>query len=409
MHRTVPLPRLSLVAAALLPLAGGCRATPAPEENRAMASRPQRIVCIGDSITDGYTYGQILMQALGEAGRPVPAVICAGVASDTAPQMLARLERDVLPFAPDLVTFSAGTNDSLRGISPADYEAAVRALAARLRALGIPLILQTPCAINPAPGGTPAEQAARQAKAAAAEALGDQYEESLRRLAAEHGYPVAETRRLQQAARAAGQEIMAGDGIHPNYLGQGLMARALLDAMGLAAVPLPAEFQPRLFPGVVREWRVRPAPEGKPLDLAGAAALEPDDAWTLYRLPDPVPAPPVSAADWAEQCRRNGFAWRLEAALGKSPLYQAVADLDEPAARRAWINTGAGIASVWLNGVRLHEQAGWTGYHAGKERLPVDLRPGRNRLVLEIKGSQFFLSVTDRLAWEEVYRLEFVR
>lgn len=374
-----------------------------------MPQRALRIVCLGDSITDGYTYGQILMQAFAEGGRPVPAVICAGVASDTAAQMLARLERDVLPFAPDLVTFSAGTNDSLRGVTPVQYEAAVRGILDRLRAAGTRVILQTPCAINAAPGGTPQEQQARQAKAAAAEAVGDQYEASLRRLAAEFGLPVAETRKLQQAARAAGQEIMAGDGIHPNYLGQSLMARAILDAMGERDLPLPAEFRPTLLPGVVREWRLRAVPEGKPLDAAGVVALAPDGQWQVYRLPDPEPQPPLTAADWGEQCRRNGFGWQVEKVAGKAPLYQAVADLEAPAPRQVWLNTGAGIAAVWLNGVRLHEQGGWTGYHAGKERLPASLKAGVNRIVLEIRGGQFFLSVTDQLAWEEEYRLQFGR
>jgi hypothetical protein len=49
------------------------------------------VVC-EDSITDGYTYGQILMRALREAGKLRSAVICVGMAGDTATQMAARLE-----------------------------------------------------------------------------------------------------------------------------------------------------------------------------------------------------------------------------------------------------------------------------------------------------------------------------
>ena len=101
----------------------------------------ERLVCLGDSITDGYTYGQIIMQALREAGEPVMPVICAGVASDTAPQMAARLKETVLRFKPDLVTFSAGTNDTLRGVTDEDYEKALRAIVAGVQAAQAKMIL----------------------------------------------------------------------------------------------------------------------------------------------------------------------------------------------------------------------------------------------------------------------------
>ena len=62
----------------------------------------QRIVFIGDSITDGFTYPLLIRQAIAEAGRPVPTCIDAGVASDTARLMRKRVERDVLPASADL-------------------------------------------------------------------------------------------------------------------------------------------------------------------------------------------------------------------------------------------------------------------------------------------------------------------
>ena len=50
-------------------------------------SEPSRIVCLGDSITDGDTYPQIIMQSLREAGGRVPAVIYSGVGGNTAQMM----------------------------------------------------------------------------------------------------------------------------------------------------------------------------------------------------------------------------------------------------------------------------------------------------------------------------------
>ena len=83
---------------------------------------------------------------------------------------------------------------------------------------------------------------------------------------------------------------------------------------------------------------------------------------------------------------------------------QALAILEEKKARKAFVNTGIGVASVWLNGRKVYAQGNaWTGYHAGKERIAVELKEGKNVLVVEIQGD-FFLSVTDKRVWEEDLR-----
>jgi len=393
-----PYARLLALLLAAGPVPAGAHAKSAP----APPSAAERIVCLGDSITDGYTYAQIITQALREAGKPVPTIVCAGVASDTAPQMAARLEATVLRFKPTLVTFSAGTNDSLRTLSPAVYEKALRTIAGKVKAAGGRMVLLTPCIICPRKGATEADRA----KVAAAGKLIAEYAKVIRRVAAEEKCPVAENRKLMRAARASGKELMAADGIHPNYFGQSLMARAILDAMDLSSVPLPREFKPPLLPGVVRVWRMRPAPKdaaGKPRRLTAEAAgrLRPDDTWKTYTLPDPAPASRPSAEDWWEQTRRNGFGLRVHERVGRG-LVQAVAVLASDAPAKVYVNTGVGIATVWLNGRKVHEQPkAWTGFHAGKERIPVELRKGKNILAVEIDGPQFFLSVTDELIWEE--------
>ncbi|HPD14452.1 MAG TPA: SGNH/GDSL hydrolase family protein [Planctomycetota bacterium] len=395
-------PHIMLVIAAAVVVACAPRGS-CPEPSQRML----RIVCLGDSITDGCTYPQLLVQALRAAGRPAPVVICAGVASDTAPQMAARVEKTVLVFRPTLVTFCAGTNDALRGVPPTEYEKALREVSAKVKAQGGSMVLVTPCIINAGKG----VDAAAQARAAAADAALGQYIEVIRKVAADEGYPVAENNTLMQAARREGRELMADDGIHPNYLGQSLIARSILDALGHHDVPLPREFRPALFPGVVREWKMRLAPldaHQKPQRLTEAVVrqLAPDASWKTYHLPDPPPASQPSAEDWWEQVRRNGFGLRVHQVAGKG-LVQAVAAIECARARDAFVNTGIGIATVWLNGVKLHDQGtAWTGFHAGKERLPANLRRGRNEIVVEIDGPQFFLSVTDKLAWEEDLRFE---
>jgi hypothetical protein len=62
--------------------------------------KPQRIVFLGDSITDGNTLVELVHQALADAGETPPVCINADVGGDTAAQMLKRLDRDVLPTIP---------------------------------------------------------------------------------------------------------------------------------------------------------------------------------------------------------------------------------------------------------------------------------------------------------------------
>lgn len=84
LHSSIPI----VAMAALLTTALMARA--------AESAPPKRIVALGDSITDGHTYPMLIVQALREAGRPVPIIVNAGAGGDTAEKMLNRLDDDVL-------------------------------------------------------------------------------------------------------------------------------------------------------------------------------------------------------------------------------------------------------------------------------------------------------------------------
>jgi RNA polymerase sigma factor (sigma-70 family) len=351
---------------------------PAPRPREAPAPFDMRIVFVGDSSTDGNTYLLLVRQALARAGRPVPGCVNAGVSTDTMRGVRRRLERDVLAHRPTLVAVSAGTHDALQKVPPADYEADARAVAAQVRGKGVPLLLLTTGLL----GG----------EYAGLEPFLESYNAILRRLAGEFGCRVADANRLLRQARAAGVAVVEGDKIHPNFEGQRLLARAVLDALGHADVPVPQELAVSPMPGVVKEWRVRIAPAGQVLDEQLVAALaDPRGAgWAAYTLPEPGPA----RTWWLEHERRRGFALSLDKRLGKAQLYQGVAYLQADRPRAAFLHTGAALQSAWLNGRRVYRNTGWTGWHAGKERLPVRLRAGRNVLVIET-GAEFFLSVTE--------------
>jgi lysophospholipase L1-like esterase len=68
------------------------------------------LVCFGDSLTEGAigaSYIDLLRQRLPAAVR----VINAGINGDTTINLLRRLERDVVPYRPDLIVLLVGLND----------------------------------------------------------------------------------------------------------------------------------------------------------------------------------------------------------------------------------------------------------------------------------------------------------
>jgi hypothetical protein len=153
-----------------------------------------------------------------------------------------------------------------------------------------------------------------------------------------------------------------------------------------------------LMPGVIRDWKFRAVADDKTprLDAEAARALPAESSgWVAYSLPETVPGPNW----WFDQERQRGFAIALAGKVGKAQRFIGLASVESRAKRRAFINTGASLQSVWLNGEKVYQQGGaWVGWHAGRERIPVVLQAGPNTLVIET-GPQFFLSVTDDNRW----------
>jgi lysophospholipase L1-like esterase len=324
--------------------------------------KPGRIVFLGDSITDGSTAPLLLRQALGEQA---PVCINAGVAGDTAAGMRKRLERDVLPRRPALVTLSVGINDVLRKVSASDYETDVTAISGRLKREGIPMLLLTPTILGP--------------KNAEAELRLADYIEALRRLAAKEGYAVAEVHALMREGRAAGRELLEPDQVHLTFEGYRVMVRAVLDALGHKGIAVPAEPVLEPMAGILRDWKVRALPDGE---------------WKALALPQSGKA----AHWWFDQERRRGFAVELDKLAGPGKRFAATATLESREAREVYFNTGADLGAVTLNGRLLWKSDGWTGWHAGKERIAARLAAGSNTIEIE-SGAAFFLSVTDENTW----------
>jgi lysophospholipase L1-like esterase len=93
------------------------------EKSADLRARPVTIVALGDSVTAGifelqtYDFGAVYharLKRLLEARWPrcIFNVLNVGIGGDSAPGGLARLEQDVIPHNPDLVTIAFGLNDS---------------------------------------------------------------------------------------------------------------------------------------------------------------------------------------------------------------------------------------------------------------------------------------------------------
>jgi acyl-CoA thioesterase I len=152
----------------LVPVSGGaghqpvtCTAPPAlvrlgkPLPNTARAVRRGRvvtIVAIGSSSTAGagasdvaHAYPARLAEELRlRWPRLTVQVVNRGVGGETAEQMLARFERDVLPYSPQLVIWQTGSNSTLLGKDIAVYEATVRRGITQLQVARIDIVLMDP-------------------------------------------------------------------------------------------------------------------------------------------------------------------------------------------------------------------------------------------------------------------------
>jgi lysophospholipase L1-like esterase len=118
-------------------------------EARFRAGGPVTIVALGSSSTEGtgatrheLSYPSRLGALLQARFPDVPIrVINRGVGGETAPQMLARLDHDVLAEKPDLVIWQLGTNGVLRDFEPTEETAVVHQGIARIKAAGADVML----------------------------------------------------------------------------------------------------------------------------------------------------------------------------------------------------------------------------------------------------------------------------
>jgi acyl-CoA thioesterase I len=187
---------------------------------------PVKILALGTSLTEGYGVppGEdftAVLEARLQADHVDAKLINAGVSGDTSAGGLARLDWSLADH-PDAAIVELGSNDALRGQSPAQTFANIDKVLAKLKAARLPVLLIG----MKAPRNLGAEYAA-------------QFDPVYPRLAAKYGvllYPfmldgVALNPRLNQA-----------DGIHPNPAGVKVVVERMLPyVMKLVAEARPAK------------------------------------------------------------------------------------------------------------------------------------------------------------------------
>jgi len=192
------------------------------DANRALIrSDPQRVVFLGDSITEGWA-GDVLF-------RDNSHFIDRGISSQTAPQMLVRFRFDVVALKPAVVHIMAGTNDVARNTgveTPDEILGYIVSMAQLAHANGIKVIVASipPAADFPWHRGLDPAPTIKALNA------------RLKAYAASRGFVYADYWTVL-ASTGGGMKLQySGDGVHPNAAGYEAMRpvaqAAIAKAMG---------------------------------------------------------------------------------------------------------------------------------------------------------------------------------
>lgn len=171
-------------------------------------STAQRVVFLGDSITEGWIQSDPGFFHLGRLDR--------GIGGQTTPQMLVRLRADVLDLHPAVVHIMAGTNDIAGNTGPtslswiqgniASMVEQVRAHGARVIIASIPPAAQLPWREGMRPAATIVTM-----------------NEWLRQYAAREGVIYADYYAVLDDGYGGLKHALSDDGVHPNAAGYAVM------------------------------------------------------------------------------------------------------------------------------------------------------------------------------------------
>lgn len=216
-------------------------ATAAPataEKNAPALKKDERIVFLGDSITQGGVspkgYVTVVKNKLAEKHKDLGIeVIGAGISGNKVPDLQRRLEKDVLAKKPTLVVIYIGINDvwhgekdPSRGTPKDKYEQGLREIIGRIQKAGARVVLCTPSVI----GEKKAGENNLDAKL-------DEYSEISRKVAKETGSQLCDLRKAFQEHLAKNNPdnkdrgILTTDRVHLNEAGNRFVAETVLSVI----------------------------------------------------------------------------------------------------------------------------------------------------------------------------------
>ncbi|MDR0415895.1 MAG: SGNH/GDSL hydrolase family protein [Propionibacteriaceae bacterium] len=182
----------------------------------------------GDSVTQGaaHTFGerdyvQIFEERLRwDLGRRRDHVIRTAVSGRTVADLADDLHWSVLQYRPDIVSVMLGLNDSMSGVTAAEFSAAYGEVLQTVTDSGALVVLHTPNRVRPADS---CDYPTLPAVA-----------EKVRALAHRYGTVLADHHRAWERAEAGGKTAAwLGETCHPNAFGHRAMARLLLKRLGM--------------------------------------------------------------------------------------------------------------------------------------------------------------------------------
>ncbi len=355
-----------------------------------LASKPfppsSRILFLGDKTTDRETHILLLEKALARTDYPLY-FFNAGVSFPLS-YTEAEFKELIRTFNPSHVVLSFGAEIAIepKPRSQEKFESDIQKLVNQLDEKNINIIIQTGH-----PLGTPFKDALSRLR---------NYNLFLRDFSFKNKIKLIDIHQHLLSKNEEGLQILAPDGNTPTYEAHREMAACFLESFNIQRSYLPESLRFNALPGIVPRWEIRTLTRSERLNSLPDKIFESEEAWETLRLPiqDSFskrisnPGHTIMYRD-----RLRGFATHL---VRDSKLFvQGRTVLHSDKERSVWLNTGATLWTVWLNGEKVYDnKTKWSGWHAGKERVPVQLKSGENRIIIEALDS-FFLSFTDEQDW----------
>ncbi len=318
----------------------------------------QRLLFVGDSLTDGSSYPDYVVNTINGACGTHIEPLNAGICGDTTAMVLARLKADVLDLKPDMVIVCIGINDMARGRTVDQFRTDLGTLVETLQAAKIRVALTLPSPL----------------RSAGANKRLEAYFDVIQATATTNKLPLIDAHAEFVRQLASGKEMIGPDGAHHGKDGFAGMARAMLDGLGFKDVPVDLTIRP--WPHALTKWEI-----SSPIADA-AKAIDPNAAggWTAFDANAAAAAMPWNDAPFPQ---RGAVMPIIDGKLLKPSFVLGRGTYAAASASKAQLQLGgSGPLVVWLNGKEVWRKENSHGYHPNADRVAVDLVAGENKVVV---------------------------